>query len=413
MMSHPPQWHQDANRDSAIVDPVVEIQELTRFKPLRATRIDYALVFTTAKGRRDAFMPPHRPGRGEPAARRWTTMYTVDIGLHETRTVLTLPSRDDAFLFEVGLRCSWQVTDPAAFVGSGERDVPAMVWRIVDDLVRPVLRSYAIESSHAAEKDAQAALAAAGPLGARAGLNVHCALQVRQDDAALRHARELREIEYARQKLEPQHALEMQADELESARELARDRQRHEQEMARARQELERQKIEAEKIEYYTYWLERGGPAQMAFHLARHPDDARLVMENLRKDQLLAIQAKLDVAMQALGGGPGGLEEHQLDEPRRLAANVIREVLTRELAPGSAGNGTPAVEGAPARAVGDGREEAAEANAAPAAESARSDGPDAADGPAATAPEARKGAGPPEDTSALFGYRIPPQPPAS
>lgn len=398
MMSHPPQWHQDANRDSAIVDPVVEIQELARFKPLRATRIDYALVFTTARGRLDTFMPPNRPGRGEPAARRWTTMYTVDVGLHETRTVLTLPSRTDAFLFEVGLRCSWQVRDPAAFVNSHERDVPGLVARLVDDLVRPVLRSYAIENSLAAEKDAQAALAAAGPLGAYAGLTVHCALQVRQDDAALQHARELREIEYARQKLEPQHALEMQADELESTRALARDRQQHEQEVARARQELELQKIEAEKIEYYTYWLERGGPAQMAFHLARHPGDARLVMEHLREDQLRAVQAQFDVAMQALGGGPGGLEEHQLDEPRRLAANVIREVLTRKLAPAPPGNAAPAVEGAPSPALAEGPTDPAEP---PAPES---------DG---TAPDTGRKAEPPDDAGAIFGYRIPPQPPAS
>ncbi|MFE3198464.1 SPFH domain-containing protein [Embleya sp. NPDC059237] len=342
MTSRSPQWEQNANRDTKIVDPVVTIQELSRFTPLQTARIDYALVFTTARGEFHCFLPPHRPSRMEVATRRWTSVYAVDVGLHEAESTLTLPSRDDAFRFDVTMNIRWRVADPAIFVASGERDVPALMRRFVDDSVRPVLRTYAIEDSTIAEKDAQEALVAAGPLGVAAGLRVRCEIQVSRDEAALEHARRLREIEFARQRLDPQHTLSLREDRLTAERALAQGRHRHqlevqdrrlghERELMRGAQEVELQDIEAKKIRYYAYYLEQDGPIALAFRLARHPEDARLVMENLRSDQLRLLQAKLQIALQALDGGPGGLEEHQLAEPRRIAATVIEEILRVEL----------------------------------------------------------------------------------
>ncbi|MFI6649006.1 PE-PGRS family protein [Streptomyces sp. NPDC050529] len=345
MMNEPPQWQQDVDRHSRLVDPVVTIQQLARFKPLRTTRIDHALVFTTAQGDFEVYLPPSRPSRADLATRRWIHMYEVDMGWHESEAVLGLASSNDAFLFEVSLSVSWQVGDPRAFVASGERNVLSLVQRRVEDAVRPVLRGYAMEDSGEAERQAQKVLEAVGPLGAEAGLNIRCGIQIRRDEEALEHARRLRELEFARQKLDPQHALLTREDELMAERALAQGVQQHrielqtqnlnhERQLARGRQELELQEIEAKKIQFYAHHLERGGPTAMAFQLARHPEDARLVMENLREDQLRALQNQFQVAMQALGGGPGGLEEHQLDEPRRLAANVIREVLSARLSPG-------------------------------------------------------------------------------
>lgn len=408
MMSQPPQWQQDANRHTALVDPVVTIQELSRFKPLRATRIDHALVFTTAQGSLDTFLPPSRPSRTELATRRWTSVYEVDMGWHEAATLLAIPSRRDAFLFEVSLSCTWQVLDPAAFVASGERNVPAMVQRLVEQAVRPVLRGFDMEDSAAAESHARKAIEALGPLGARAGLDVRCGLQIRRDEAALEQERQIREIAFAREKLEPQHALLMREDELAAERALVQGRQQHrvafqqqeldhERALARGQQELELQEIEAKKIEYYAYYLERGGPAAMAFQLARHPEDARLVMENLRQDQLLAMKNQLTVAIQALGGGPGGLEEHQMDEPRRLAANVIKEVLGAKLSPGPGPapvqpQHQPAVDAVGVEgAVVDGT--AVEGTAVEGTASAQPSPP------------------PPPEDGPVFGYRTPPQPP--
>jgi hypothetical protein len=418
MMIQPPQWQQDANRHTALVDPVVTIQELSRFKPLRATRIDHALVFTTAQGGLDTYLPPSRPSRTELATRRWTSVYEVDMGWHEAAIPLALTSQNDAFLFEVSLSCTWQVIDPAAFVASGERNVPAMVQRLVEQTVRPVLRGFAMEESAAAELHARKALEATGPLGPRAGLDVRCGLQIRRDEAALEQERQLREIAFVRQKLEPQHALLMREDELAAERALAQVQQQHgvelqqqalahERSIARGRQELELQEIEAKKIDYYAYYLERGGPAAMAFQLARHPEDARLVMENLRQDQLLAMQNQLTVALQALGGGPGGLEEHQLDEPRRLAANVIREVLSAKVSQSPALPRPPAVDPRvypPTESPALGAGTAPEPSATPGDGAPQAAVPEPDGAPADTPPH------PPED-GPVFGYPSRPRPP--
>ncbi|MFE0042514.1 PE-PGRS family protein [Streptomyces albireticuli] len=417
MMSQQPQWQQDANRHTQLVDPVVTIQELSRFKPLRSTRIDYALVFTTAQGGLDTYLPPNRPSRTEVATRRWTSVYEVDMGLHEADTVLALPGSNDAFLFEVSVSCSWQVLTPAAFVASGERDVPALVRRLVDDAVRPVLRGYAMEDSAAAEKAAQQALADAGPLGAAAGLHVRCGVQIRRDEASLAHERELRDIEFARRKLDPRHALLMREDELAAERALAQSEHQHrvelrgqnlghERRMIQGRQELELQEIEAQKVRYYAHYMERGGPTAMAFQLAQHPEDARLIMENLREDQLRAMQSQLQVALQALGGGPGGLEEHQLDEPRRLAANVIREVLSAKL-PLSAPDGVRSVEGAAGPLpdeVPEERAEPAEDGAVPADAPPRPPVDGVPPRPAAP-PRAPANGAATHDAGPVFGYR--------
>ncbi|MER5641660.1 PE-PGRS family protein [Kitasatospora sp. NPDC002227] len=414
MMRQTPQWQQNANRHTTLVDPVVTIQELSRLKPLRSTRIDHALVFTSPQGGYETFLPPNRPTRTELATRRWTTVYEVDMGLHEAQLPLALPSANDAFLFEVVLSCSWQVVSPDAFVASGERDVPAMVQRLVEGVVRPVLRRYGMADSSVAEREAQEVLASVGPLGTGAGLQVRWGLQIRRDEDALEQERALRRIEFAQQMLDPEHALRMKQDELNAERALAQGRQQHwiamqdqnlghERRVLAGQQELELQAIEAKKIEYYTYYLERGGPSAMAFQLARRPEDTALVLQNLREDQLRAMRNQMDFALAAL---QGGLEEHQLEEPRRQAMRVFREVMA-----GIGPSGAPAVEAGPASSatpadaapVGDG-EQAPPAGGPANWGLTKSDDP-AAPGsvpprpPAPPAPSA-----PPADSGPVFGY---------
>ncbi|MCC3774289.1 PE-PGRS family protein [Streptomyces sp. UNOB3_S3] len=418
MMGNQPQWQQDADRHSRLVDPVVTIQELSRFKPLRTTRIDYALVFTTAQGGLDPYLPPNRPSRTELATRRWTSVYEVDMGLHDADAVLALPSGNDAFLFEVSLSCSWQVLHPALFVASGERNVPAMIQRLVDNAVRPVLRRYAMTDSAAAEHEAQWALAAAEPLGAAAGLHIGCVLQIRRDEAALAHEHELREIQFAREKLEPRHALLMREDELAAERALVQGQQQHqvelqnqnlvhERQLIRGRQEVELQEIEAQKIQYYAYYLEQGGPTAMAFQLAKHPEDTRLVMENLREDQMRTMQSQMQLVLQALGGGPGGLEEHQLDEPRRMAVNLAKQFLSAKrpsALPGDPPGGVPGGVPGDLPAV-----EAVAPDAAPEDSARPADGDAMAPPPA---PPGHPGGGAaPKDAGPVFGYRPSTPPP--
>ncbi|MCZ1001493.1 hypothetical protein O1M63_31060 [Streptomyces mirabilis] len=63
----PPEWQQQADRHTTLIDPVLTVRPISRFdytarRPVSA--IDHALVFATAGGGYDAYMP-----RTGPAAR--------------------------------------------------------------------------------------------------------------------------------------------------------------------------------------------------------------------------------------------------------------------------------------------------------------------------------------------------------
>lgn len=88
--------------------------------------------------------------------------------------------------------------------------------------------------------------------------------------------------------------------------------------------------MEADKIRYYQYYLQHGGVASWALHLSRHPEDSRLVMENLRQDQLDLIRSQMNVALQVLKG-EGSLEEYQHAGLNKHALQIVEEVLTRGL----------------------------------------------------------------------------------
>ncbi|RST11101.1 hypothetical protein EF905_25875, partial [Streptomyces sp. WAC05374] len=90
----PFEWVQDADRHTQLSDPVLTVRQLSRFDFARKslTRIDHALVFATPKGSYDAYLPPRRPSRSEAAAKRYTAVYEVDMGVHPVRAEIRLPS---------------------------------------------------------------------------------------------------------------------------------------------------------------------------------------------------------------------------------------------------------------------------------------------------------------------------------
>jgi hypothetical protein len=156
-----PEWQQQADRHSALIDPVLTVRPIARFdyaarRPV--TAIDHALVFVTAGGTYDVYIPPHRPTRAQAATRRYTSVYEVDMGSHPVRLELELPSDDDAFCFGATADLTWRVADPEAYVRSGERDVPTRLIRELQQFARPVSRGFSIEDSPAAEAAVQQAL---------------------------------------------------------------------------------------------------------------------------------------------------------------------------------------------------------------------------------------------------------------
>ncbi|MGA5019867.1 hypothetical protein ACMAVT_16295 [Streptomyces sp. FW42] len=349
----PPEWQQPADRHTRLIDPVLTVRQLSRFELSlkHVVRIDHALVFSTPKGGYEAYPPPARPSRGEIAARRYTAVYEVDMGVHPFTETLTLPSDNDAFEFTAEVDVTWQVLDPARFVACGVRDVPALLVGELQQAARPVTRRFAVEDSARAERELLNAVTVVGPLGAPAGLQVTWTLRLRRDQANIDHQRRIQQIGHSAQ--EQVHAAQegmrvdvamderqRQQDALQSARSLEYGRQlqelamqqhrwQHEQAMLQGEQMLEMQQIEAKKIEFYQWHLSQGGVQAWALHLAQHPEDSRLVMSSLREDQLRMIQAQMELVKELLGGESA--EKFELEGPKQLALRTVSDILNQRL----------------------------------------------------------------------------------
>ncbi|MET7511342.1 hypothetical protein [Streptomyces albidoflavus] len=349
----PPEWQQNADRHTELRDPVLTVRQISRFEFNRKalTRIDHALVFTTPRGGHEVYLPPRRPSRSEVAARRYTSVYEVDMGIHPWREELALPSDNDAFEFGAEVDFSWQVVDPVRYVAGGHRDVPALLVGELQQAARPVTRRFPVSASAEAERELLRAMAGLGPLGATAGLQVTWTLRVRRDEGDIAHQRRLREIDQnvAEQIRADQggmqadlvrHKRELQQDALqisrsleygEQAQRLALEQQRwqHEQALAASYQQMELQRVNAQKIEYYQHHLAQGGIHALAFRLAEHPEDMRLVMENMRQDQIQLMHSQLQLVEQVLKGDHA--EAYELDEPKKLALRTMTEIFNQRL----------------------------------------------------------------------------------
>ncbi|MFE1259531.1 hypothetical protein ACFW5X_03305 [Streptomyces albogriseolus] len=349
----PPEWQQPADRHTRLIDPVLTVRQLSRFELSlkHVVRIDHALVFSTPKGGYEAYPPPARPSRGEIAARRYTAVYEVDMGVHPFTETLILPSDNDAFEFTAEVDVTWQVLDPARFVACGVRDVPALLIGELQQAARPVTRRFGVEDSARAERELLSAVTVVGPLGAPAGLQVTWTLRLRRDQANIDHQRRIQQIGHSAE--EQIHAAQegmrvdvamderhRQQDALQSARSLEYGRQQqelamrqhrwqHEQAMLQGQQMLEMQQIEAKKIEFYQWHLSQGGVQAWALHLAQHPEDSQLVMSSLREDQLRMIQAQMELVKELLGGE--GAEKFELEGPKQLALRTVSDILNQRL----------------------------------------------------------------------------------
>ncbi|WP_405746748.1 PE-PGRS family protein [Streptomyces sp. NBC_01525] len=325
-----PDWDQGANRHSELVDPVLTVRQLSRFDHRRGySRIDNALVFTTDKGEFEVYLPPHRPTRSLFAARRYTAVYEVDMGVHACTVSLLLPSDNDAFDFTAEVELTWQVSRPQQFVAGGERDVPAFLRRRLEQLMYPVSRGFPLDRSADAERAVYQVLARAGDLGEEAGLRTSYAVRLRPDDAAIGHQRELRRIRYSDEQLGLAHDVVMREDRLRAERDVEQARHDHELVLLQGRQDEAARKLEREKVHYYEYHLQHGGVAMWALHLAQHPEDSRMVMESLQRDQLELIRSQSQAALQVLK--EGNPEDYQRAGLNKQAVEILEGLLARNV----------------------------------------------------------------------------------
>lgn len=324
-----PDWDQGADRHSELVDPVLTVRQLSRFgHGWGYGRIDNALLFTTDKGEYEVYLPPHRPTRSWFATRRYTAAYEIDMGVH-TCAVSLLPSDNDAFDFTAEVELTWQVSRPQKFVASGERDVPALLKRRLEQLMYPIGRGFPIDRSADAERAVYQVVAREGELAEEAGLRTSCSVRLRLDDAAIAHQRELRRLRYTDEQLGMSHDVALREDRLMAEREAERAQHDHELVMLRGRQDEEARQLEAEKIRYYEYHLQHGGVTMWALHLAQHPEDSRLVMESLQSGQLSLIRSQSEVALQVLK--EGNPEDYQRAALNKQAVEILEGLLAHNL----------------------------------------------------------------------------------
>ncbi|WP_019359036.1 hypothetical protein [Streptomyces sp. AA1529] len=325
-----PDWDQGADRHTELADPVLIVRQLSRYDHRRGySRIDNALVFTTDKGGFDVYLPPHRPRRSLFTASPYTAVYEVDTGVHTFTTSLSLPSENDAFDFTAEVELTWQVSGPQQLVASGERDVPAFLKRRLQRLMYPVSRGYPIDRSGEAESAVCRVIARAGELGEDVGLRTSCATRVRPDAAAVAHQQELRRMRYADTQMGLSHDMAMREDRSRAERNKELARYEHELVMIDGRHQEEARELETAKISCYESYLQQGGVAMWALHLAQHPEDSRLVMENLRKDQLDLIRNQSEAALRVLKEGTP--EDYQRAGLNKQAVGIVEQLLARNL----------------------------------------------------------------------------------
>ncbi|MFE7617304.1 hypothetical protein [Streptomyces sp. NPDC057496] len=348
-----PDWDQRADRGTRLTDPVVTVRQLSRFgfarRPL--TRIDHALVFSAPDGSYDTYLPPLRPTRAGAAAKRYTAVYEVDMGVHPVREEITLPSDDDAFEFAVAVELSWQVVDPARFVASRHRDVPRLLVGELERAARAVTRRFPVSRSAAAEEALLREVHAQGVPGARAGLTADWTVRLRGDREVIDHVRRMRSIDHeATEQIRAEHlgrehdaAIDRRVreqDVLQSGRaaefeeqqhrlRLRQQRWQHTEEVDRARARLELQQVNEEKIAFYEKHLEQGGVRAWALLLADRPGDISTVVASLRQDQLEMIKAQLELAKELLKGDSA--EGHELEAPKVQAFQAMVDVLDQRL----------------------------------------------------------------------------------
>ncbi|MEV0529292.1 hypothetical protein AB0I66_38320 [Streptomyces sp. NPDC050439] len=298
-----PDWLQQRPEHSTThsrrTDPVITVWQLPRLRlggGRYTGRIDNTLVLVTRKGGYETFPPPARPT----SLRRYVALYEVNTDPHSFSVRVPLPSTVDSFEFEAVADVTWRVGDPVRFVTSQERDVPALLTRELLRLMRGASRSHDIGESAAAEQAVQRAVERGAGIGEREGLWVSCSIRLRRDASERAHQDRLRTALHEKEAAAPEH------------------------EVAVLRDQQDRQ-LMTEKIKFYESQLAKGGIGALSLHLAEHREDTSLVLEHLRADQAELVKTQLHLIDQVLESK--GLEDYQLEEPHRLIAERMTEIL--------------------------------------------------------------------------------------
>jgi hypothetical protein len=284
-----------------VTDPIRSVRTLRRFEFVRApleVSADAALVLIGADGSLTTYAATHQPTRGELAWRNYVKLYEVDLGHHHQFFEYDLPSSGDAFFFHTEVDVTWHVAHPETVVRSGVHDIRTAIEPELRKVLTSQTRRFEIEASAAAEIEVNQALEEAR-IGEHLGLQVSCAVRLTLDAQALEHFTTLRRQRYQTEQNAEQHITNRAATQ-----------QEHE--------------LTQQKTEFFQRFL-NDEDAMWALLIAQNPGNVAHALEGLRTDKQQTLAAKAQLAMKLLD--EGRLEDHQLEEPTRMATETIREML--------------------------------------------------------------------------------------
>ena len=283
---------------------------------LPAPQAHVAIVVVYHKGDHEVMWPNAR--RRVSLARRPTTVYEVDLSLHQAAVAADVPSRTDACAFHADITVQWRVTDPSATVRHRVADAAETLAPHLLHRIRGITRNYDITHASAAEDDVnkqfdRAAVSVGAPgqsgepestdsLGAEYGLWARSITHLTLDEAAAEHKAKMAKLTWA---IEEENA---------------------EQEL-RLLQEDHKRRITADRMEVYRQIIATGDTERFALQLADHPDDIGTIEKIIREEQRVSRRDTIDFVARMVDSGV--IERWQVNDEIKVALAWLREATAR------------------------------------------------------------------------------------
>ena len=305
-------------RPSRPASPI--ISEVTWTGGLTPASAHVAVVVVYQRGEHEVLWPHDR--HRVLLHRRPTTLYEVDLGLHQTMIPADLPSRDAACSFHASISVQWRVLDPSAIVRHRVSDIAETLSPHLLHRMRGITRNFEITQSALAEDEINTRLAGQNIdvtdparfqqamreaterdyLGAEYGLWTRIIAQLTPDDAAIEHHTKMTQLRWA---IEEEKA---------------------EQEL-RLLQETHQQRITADRIAIYREIVAAGDIDRFALQLANNPGDIAAIDTIIREEQLASRRDTIDFVAHMVDSGV--IERWEVNDQAREALQWLRDATAR------------------------------------------------------------------------------------
>ena len=272
------------------------------------------------RGEHEVLWPHNR--HGVLIHRRPTTIYEVDLGLHQSTIAANLPSRDESCAFRARISVQWRVLDPSAVVRHRISDVAETLAPHLLRRVRGIARAHDITQAALAEDEINIRLGSqhvdiTDPAmlrqatreaverdypGAEYGLWTRIIAQLSLDEAAAEHAANMTRLTRA---IEEEKA---------------------EQEL-RLLQELHQQRITADRIGVYRDIIAAGDIDRFALQLAENPGDIAAIDTIIRDELLASRRDTIDFVARMVDSGV--VERWEISDQAREALRWLKEAPSR------------------------------------------------------------------------------------